>query len=457
MKKVLIYNWSHVDDMIGGGVTVYVQNLINALIESGKYKVTYLNSGWTYDKTKRVYIRKVENQFNSLLESYELVNSPVLAPIEQCAENLRIYLEDKSLLPVINEFIEENNGFDVIHFNNLEGISLDVLRLKEKHPDTKIIYSLHNYFPFCSKVNLWQNGNTDYPHNCSKTSYNECVDCYKTNAYFTTVIKRRNTTIATRAFSRVVNTLFQDRGNGELYRAFTEENVKQINKYVDLVLAVSERVAEIACRYGISNEKIRVSYIGTKVAEYAQYIANSRYDGNTFKIVYMGYMRPDKGYYFLMDCLDRLPDKYAEKIEVSIVARYNAKKNQKELDQLQDLRKKFKNINLINGYTPKNQKELLQGMTLGIVPVLWEDNLPQVAIEQIAYGVPILVSDLGGAKELCGDRRFVFKAGDFADFTNKLVYIIEHPETLDEYWGKVMDLRTVDKHFVEINKYYQQS
>ena len=27
---------------------------------------------------------------------------------------------------------------------------------------------------------------------------------------------------------------------------------------------------------------------------------------------------------------------------------------------------------------------------LSIVPVLWEDNLPQIAIESIAYGVPVL-------------------------------------------------------------------
>ena len=454
MKKVLIYNWSHVDDMIGGGVTVYIQNLINALIQSGEYKVTFLNSGWTYDKSGKTYIKKVNNQFNPLLECYEIVNSPVLAPIEQCAENLRIYLNDKTMLPIINGFIKEQNGFDVIHFNNLEGISLDVLRLKEKYPDIKVIYSMHNYFPFCSRVNLWQDGITDHPHNCNKTSYDECVNCYKRNAYFTTVAKRRKMNLVTRAFSRIVNTVYQDKGRGELYKAFTEENVRQINKYADLVLAVSERVAEIAYRYGIDKEKVRVSYIGTKVAESARYSRNATYDGNTFKIMYMGYMRPDKGYYFLIDCLDVLPEKYAEKIDVSIVARYDEKKNREELAKLEEFKDKYKNITLINGYTPKNQKDLLQGIHLGIVPVLWEDNLPQVGIEQIAYGVPILVSDLGGVKELCRDSRFVFRAGDADDFIKKLTAIMDNPEYLEEYWGKVMRLRTLEDHFREIKNHY---
>ena len=88
----------------------------------------------------------------------------------------------------------------------------------------------------------------------------------------------------------------------------------------------------------------------------------------------------------------------------------------------------------MNGYTKNNQKELLQGANLGILPVMWEDNLPQVAIEQIAYGVPVLTSDLGGAKELCNDLNFVFKAGNVTDFINKLYNIYEHRELLLEYW-----------------------
>ena len=39
-----------------------------------------------------------------------------------------------------------------IHFNNFEGLSLNVLKIKEDFPDIKIIVSLHNYYLFYSFV-----------------------------------------------------------------------------------------------------------------------------------------------------------------------------------------------------------------------------------------------------------------------------------------------------------------
>ena len=454
MKKILIYNWSRVDDKRGGGVTVYVQNLINALIKSGEYEVTHLNSGWTYDNKKKPYIKKIENNFNSALDCYELINSPVLAPIEQCAKNLKVYLEDKSLRPIISEFIRQQHGFDVIHFNNLEGISLDVLRLKESFPETKIIYSMHNYFPFCSRVNLWQNDKSDNPHNCDKISYEACIKCYEKKEYYTTVSKRRKNTIFTKVISRLADTLYRESRDFTAYQSFTEENIKGINKYVDLVLAVSKRVEEISAGYGISKEKLRVSYIGTKVADRALYECNAKYDGKLLNIAYMGYMRQDKGYYFLVSCLEQMPDECAKRINATFAARYDDNKYNKEVERLNRLKTKCNSITLLNGYTADTQPEILQGINLGIVPVLWEDNLPQVAIEQIAYGVPILVSDLGGAKELCADSRFVFKAGDTDDFINKLIDIMDHPNYLEEYWDNVMKLTTIDMHFNEIKSFY---
>ena len=57
---------------------------------------------------------------------------------------------------------------------------------------------------------------------------------------------------------------------------------------------------------------------------------------------------------------------------------------------------------------------IISQMDVGLVPVMWEDNLPQVAIEMHARHVPLLTSDLGGAQELANFPEMVFKAGDVA-------------------------------------------
>ena len=52
----------------------------------------------------------------------------------------------------------------------------------------------------------------------------------------------------------------------------------------------------------------------------------------------------------------------------------------------------------MNGYAKSEQGRLLGEIDLGVIPSLWEDNLPQVAIEYIASGIPIVASDAGGTK-----------------------------------------------------------
>lgn len=215
-------------------------------------------------------------------------------------------------------------------------------------------------------------------------------------SYSSTIYHRRGYKYLGRLFQAFYLVLYHS-NSVDIFEDFEKKNICYINLYMDGVLAVSERVRELLIKHEIDENKISTSYIGTRVADEAMYSPNANNtDSDYFKIVYMGYMRPEKGYYFFINALEKLQDDYSKHIDVRIVARYAGKI--KEVTEIDNLRHKFHDIELIDGYTKDNQKELLQGCHLGGVPVLWEDNLPQVAIEQIAYGVPILVSDFGGQK-----------------------------------------------------------
>src|SRR5690606_37858124 len=88
------------------------------------------------------------------------------------------------------------------------------------------------------------------------------------------------------------------------------------------------------------------------------------------------------------------------------------------------LRSRFAALTWHDGYQPTELPAILEGVDLGVVPVQWEDNLPQVAIEMVAHGVPILTSDRGGAQELGGaNPDFTFRAGDPTDFSARLVAV----------------------------------
>jgi hypothetical protein len=75
----------------------------------------------------------------------------------------------------------------------------------------------------------------------------------------------------------------------------------------DRVLAVSSRTADVLAARGVPRAKIAVSYIGT--AHAARFAAGRRVTqaGDPLHIAYLGYMRADKGFYFLMHALAQMP------------------------------------------------------------------------------------------------------------------------------------------------------
>lgn len=453
MKKILLYNWSPVNGNNGGGVELYERNLVNALLERGGYEIYHLNSGLTYTRDRKVRLCKIESGYPSHVHSYEIVNSPVLAPAQQSIKNLRHYLTDETVYQILKSFVSDIGGFDIIHFNNIEGLPLKVLDLKKDFPNTKIIYSAHNYFPVCSRVNLWKDEPIDGGHNCDKKSWDECANCYHKIPYKPHVFMRRYAGMPGAGRIGMFAAKFPDKDDVGLYARFERETVASINDNVDCVLAVSQRVKDILVEKGFDAKKTHVSYIGTAVAEKCLNHSNADVNAEPFRMIYMGYMRKDKGFYFFMEALQKMPDDIAAKCEVRFVARHS-QEQRSEIEAIEALKQRFAKIDLVNGYNKDNQQELLQGMHLGVVPVMWEDNLPQVAIEQIAYGVPVLASNLGGASELCKDDRFVFNAGDHRQFIEKICYLVSNRHALSEYWSHTMQLVSMKQHIDELEQYY---
>ena len=455
--KILFYNWDKIDGNVGGGVTIYQRNLVKYLLKKDEDNVYVLNSGYSYNVSSKLQIKQIDNKISDRVKTFEIFNSPVLAPVQQSILNVRYYLEDTSLYELMKKFIISVGGFDVIHFNNIEGLSLSVLKLKEDFPHTKFIYSLHNYFPICTMVSLW---NIQKDCNCRADDYNECANCHRHMSYNAVSCMRkmfgyfRGAGRIAKLFGRVS----PDNDDIELYKNFEEQNIAYINKYIDATLAVSQRVKEIFVAKGFDEKKMHVSYIGTAVAEHQRHESCADINSNPFKIIYMGYMTPPKGFYFFLNVLKKMPEDMAKNIEVTVVAKHFKFFHMREIRALNRLKSKFSAVKLINGYKHDEQQRLLQDKHLGIVPVLWEDNLPQVAIEQIAYGVPVLCSDLGGASELSNHNPdFIFKAGDIVDFMSKFENILNNRQLLQDFWKSVKPLTTMPQHVEFLRKIYNAS
>jgi len=326
---------------------------------------------------------------------------------------------------------------------------------------------MHNYFPVCPNVYLWKHNKEnckDYNNgkdccNCIISDYNNS----KLKLKLRTLLEKFGITPQTKWLVKLHNKIKSKNNSkpvakevippctSEDYKKFREQNVSYLNKYVDEILCVSKRVREIAISHGIDENKCHVSYIGTKFANNLQR-QEIDIQSDKFNLIYLGYMNIMKGFDFLVKSLMTLDKKISKNINLYLVCRNNKEYNIEEIKT--KLEKRFNSVTYLDGYNHKELPTLLEGKHLGVIPVVWEDNLPQVSIEITSFGVPILASDLGGASELCESKDFKYQGGNIKDFQLKLTNIVNNRKKLKDFWKYYNSPTTMEKHLNELYKYY---
>lgn len=461
--KILLYNWVPLDRSgIGGGVAIYCKNVVEALRKNTSAEIYFLSSGFTYTPAEtRTFYQKRNFGSEYRFHQYEIVNSPVPADQRVLYRNPSVALENKTLKGVFADFLETYGPFEAIHFNNMEGLSLDVFDLKEQFSDTKFIYSIHNYIPVCVNGAYYMR----HKHcNCHAGRTGEdCMACTRADIrsnlareiYDRALFQEQRDKGSNEAMSffRWTHELGLDRLDKDItaehIQDFAKKATENISKNCDHILAVSQRVYEIAAENGMDEKKMFVSYIGTKVAD-RQLGRGAAKPGKNFKVVFLGndINYEEKGYAFLLDALSDMEEEQAGRIDLVLTVRGN------DHAEMHAMLRKFHSVKIINGYTHDDLPKIFAGAHLSLVPVLWEDNLPQIAIESVAYGVPVLASTAGGAKELSTSELFRFKCADAEDLRRKLAHFLEKPEDLQEYWSHHHGLVTMAEHWQELAGIY---
>jgi glycosyltransferase involved in cell wall biosynthesis len=119
------------------------------------------------------------------------------------------------------------------------------------------------------------------------------------------------------------------------------------------------------------------------------------------------------------------------------------------------LRGRLGELRYFDGYTHATLDAVLAGVNLGVVPVLWEDNLPQIAIEMVARGIPILTADRGGASEIANSPAFTFPAGDHGAMTDRLRRIADGTIDMDAFWATRPRLFSMTEHLADLERHYR--
>ena len=99
---------------------------------------------------------------------------------------------------------------------------------------------------------------------------------------------------------------------------------------------------------------------------------------------------------------------------------------------------------------------ILAGLDALIVPSLWYENSPLTIHEAFLAGVPVLVSDLGGMKELVADGGgLTFRPGDDADLAAKMRELATDPDALARLRASIPRIKSIEKNAEEMEKLYR--
>lgn len=486
--RIVIYNFVQPGDPTskqGGGVAIYKGNLIQALRADG-HEVIALSCGDRYSlRPSRPYLIDSDDGFKRAV----IVNSPVMAPAHFAFHHIERYFQDSGLDHIPAQLKAKYGRVDVFHFQNTEGLTTGFFQaLRREFPLSRILVTAHNYNLVCPQVNLW------YREHKTCTDYRDgrsCVNCLTFSDLQPAALnQRRMETILTSLHvapgsrpaaaiewflrapfearrrllrhlparktltTRSVPIVVTSDEKSAKYRRYREANIELVQNVVDHVIAVSARTKHVLVDRGLPAEKISVCYIGT--AHYTKFLEPSKIRDahGHIHMAYLGYMRTDKGFYFFLEALFALSEEWAKNVSVTIAAPLW---DFHLVERLRGMAYKYRNIRVIDGYTHKTLDAVLEGVNLGVVPVLWEDNLPQVAIEMAARGIPLLTSGRGGAQEIGNNPEFVFRAGSKRDFCVKLQRLISGEVSLGAFWSGPTTIKSMAEHTAELMYYYERT
>lgn len=199
---------------------------------------------------------------------------------------------------------------------------------------------------------------------------------------------------------------------------FVEKGVNFIYNSFDEVMSPSKAYISMLVERGINPQKVTIFKRGIDVSLFKP----SYSFGNTdvVNLVYAGRISKDKNLDFLMAVYNDIRNKYLDKkVRLYMIG---------DGPYYDKLEKRFRNKGVV--FTGKlKHKELISYYNMGDLFLFPSntDTFGMVVLEAQACGLPVMVSDIGGPKEVIidGITGFIAKADDLKDWVEKVSYYID--------------------------------
>lgn len=441
-----------------GGLTKYSLDLM--IEQSNEHNVFLLYPG-KFTISQKVAIKK--NKPYEGIGVYELVN-PLPISLLNGINQPPLFMKkiDKC---IYEDFLKKINP-DVIHVHTLMGMHKEFFEIA-KELSIKIIFTTHDYFGFCPKANLMDAEGEiceDYE------SGRSCLSCNVNALSIPMIYAMQSYPYRYLKDSRIVKRLRRLKKNQ------TKENigiadvtgeVKKLDdslaiQYVELreyYLDILKLVDYFHFNSSIAKEQFEsfldlkgkvISISHNNIHDYRRERPSRKKNSSILRLGYLGPIDVYKGFYALKDTLDCLKGNGYKNWHLDV---YGDFMNNPEIYSPE-------HYTFHGRYEYSQLKKMFDQIDLLIIPSVWKETFGFIGLEAQSYGVPIMVSEHVGFKDLIKDEEtgFIYKT-DGNDFISKLSSILDNPlklERINENISKMKFPYIMQQHTNEIINLYQE-
>lgn len=376
-----------------GGLTKYCIDLMLHQVEKGD-NVGLIWPG-EINPIRKLTIKK-RKSYKKIL-NYEIIN-PLLVALDEGVLETEPYMRNGEY-NVYDEFFKEVKP-DILHIHTLMGLHKELI-IAAKNNGVKTIFTTHDYYGLCPKVTFFRKYQLcEDDNNCKN-----CVDCNKNG------LSQKKILLMQSPLYRVLKNSLVLKWMRKRHRQkfFNPENLieekadivnnEQAQSYRNLrkfYVDILELIDIVHFNSSIS-EAIYKKYVNVKNGMVIPITHNDiknnkmlkQYDDAKLSLTYLAPTKPFKGYGILKDALDELWKDYPNKFELRI---YDSSTNISP----------YMIVN--NGYKYSELKDIFEKTDVLLAPSVWYETYGFTVLEALSYGVPVIVSNNVGTKDLIDEK-----------------------------------------------------
>jgi len=460
-----------------GGLIAYAEGVMRPQAERG-HAVGYFCAGRHYPLLRRPRLHRWSR---SGVEMFEVLNSPIVVAVDMGTADPLQELDEPHTERLFREVLTEFRP-DVLHLQELFGLPSSLIDVA-REAGVPVVMTLQDYLPLCPTLKLFD---TEQRICLRRDPGEQCSECCAAAPLDSKALRSQTLGVhlvnlgrrlprardaAWRAFELALPWLPDPRSPAQGrslpsttkaspflapdYQRRRDRNVERLSR-VDLLLAMSHRVAEIYSELGVDSERLRTFHL---TLEHLAHLRPRSFDGPSRPLRFAtlnGASSVQKGAAVILEAVRRLDAAgMAEAYTLSVYGLVD-EGVRAGLGQSPAVR--------IEGpYDVGGLNKLLDSVDVGIVPSVWEEAYAYVGVEFLAKGIPVIGNARGGIADYVwpGETGWLNEDASARGLAELMAQAVRRPQDVHRLHGRILArrdelIKTVDQHVLELEDVYRE-